>query len=172
MGDLVAQELHQREIDSGLTSAASPPHSPRSKNPTEHAPASNESGYKSSPHPSDTGNFIFTIKNWLITNDSDHLIGTLSDPGICQENDVIRQGVQQLQNKINQFQRRDGLGGSPLIRDSDHLIFFNIDFFQSVEFNQSDWSSSMIRNDTVLNSSESLTTTSLPMTQWEWLCLF
>ena len=122
MGDLVAQELHQREIDSGLTSAASPPHSPRSKNPTEHAPASNESGYKSSPHPSDTGTFIFMIESWFIIN-LDHLIGTLSDPGICQENDVIRQGVQQLQNKINQFQRRDGLGGSPLIRDSDKLIF-------------------------------------------------
>lgn len=105
LGDLVAQELHQREIDSGLTSAASPPHSPRSKHPTEHAPASNESGYKSSPHPSDT----------------DHLIGTLSDPGICQENDVIRQGVQQLQNKINQFQRRDGLGGSPLQLTDDSM---------------------------------------------------
>ena len=100
------------------------------------------------------------------------MIGTLSDPGICQENDVIRQGVQQLQNKINQFQRRDGLGGSPLIRDSDHFIFFNIDFFQSVEINQSDCSSPMIRDNTALNSSESLTTTSLPTTQWEWLCLF
>jgi len=52
------------------------------------------------------------------------------------------------------------------------LFFSTLFFFQSVEFNQSDWSSSMIRNDTVLNSSESLTTTSLPMTQWEWLCLF
>ena len=60
------------------------------------------------------------------------MIGTLSDPGICQENDVIRQGVQQLQNKINQFQRRDGLGGSPLIRDSDHLSFLHIDILQSV----------------------------------------
>ena len=56
LGDLVAQELHHREIESGLASA-SPPHSPRSKHNSEHAPASNESGYKSSPHPSDTGNF-------------------------------------------------------------------------------------------------------------------
>lgn len=169
MGDLVAQELHQREIDSGLTSAASPPHSPRSKNPTEHAPASNESGYKSSPHPSDTGTFIFTIKRWLITNDSDHLIGTLSDPGICQENDVIRQGVQQLQNKINQFQRRDGLGGSPLIRDSDYF-FLILDILQSVAIENPFTTNQWLR--TSLNSSESLTTTSLPTTQWEWLCLF
>ena len=63
------------------------------------------------------------------------MIGTLSDPGICQENDVIRQGVQQLQNKINQFQRRDGLGGSPLIRDSDNLtyILLNVDISQSFD---------------------------------------
>ena len=55
LGDLVAQELHHREVESGLASA-SPPHSPRSaKHNSEHAPASNESGYKSSPHPSDTG---------------------------------------------------------------------------------------------------------------------
>lgn len=104
LGDLVAQELHHREIESGLASA-SPPHSPRSKHNSEHAPASNESGYKSSPHPSDT----------------DHLIGTLSDQGICQENDHIRLGVQQLQNKINQFQRRDGIGGSPLPLTDDSM---------------------------------------------------
>jgi hypothetical protein len=104
LGDLVAQELHQREIDSGLTSN-SPPHSPRSKHNSEHAPASNESGYKSSPHHSDTAD----------------LIGTLSDHGICQENDHIRQGVQQLQNKINQFQRRDGIGGSPLQLTDDSM---------------------------------------------------
>lgn len=62
LGDLVAQELHHREVESGLASA-SPPHSPRSaKHNSEHAPASNESGYKSSPHPSDTG---LTCKTYL-----------------------------------------------------------------------------------------------------------
>ena len=65
---------------------------------------------------------------------SDHLIGTLSDQGICQENDHIRLGVQQLQNKINQFQRRDGLGGSPLIRVWQHFLFRKFFEFASVAY--------------------------------------
>ena len=126
------------------------------------------------PHHTHLIQVLSFLRRWLITNDSDHLIGTLSDPGICQENDVIRQGVQQLQNKINQFQRRDGLGGSPLIRDSDYLNFryfaIGCNQLQSVAienlFTTNQWLGIS------LNSSESLTTTSLPMTQWEWLCLF
>lgn len=109
LGDLVAQELHQREVDpgSGRLSQTSPPSSPKIKLPqAEVAPASNESGYKSSPNPSDPDNLSFSIPNV---------------DSICQENELIRQGVQQLQNKINQFQRRDGLGGSPLPLTDDSM---------------------------------------------------
>lgn len=108
LGDLVAQELQQREADrdgSGRISQSSPPNSPKIKMP-EGAPASNESGYKSSPNPSDPDNLSFSIPNV---------------DSICQENELIRQGVQQLQNKINQFQRRDGLGGSPLPLTDDSM---------------------------------------------------
>lgn len=54
--------------------------------------------------------------NFKIQN-LDHLSFSIPNvDSICQENELIRQGVQQLQNKINQFQKRDGLGGSPLLR--------------------------------------------------------
>lgn len=138
LGDLVAQELHQREVDpgSGRLSQTSPPSSPKIKLPqAEVAPASNESGYKSSPNPSDPGK-LETCQSFIpIVNlvRSDNLSFSIPNvDSICQENELIRQGVQQLQNKINQFQRRDGLGGSPLLGIThkseypENKLFWNI----------------------------------------------
>ena len=132
LGELVAAELTHREAESSSGRLSqSPPGSPKSKMPQgETAPASNESGYKSSPNPSDPGIFRqippqIPPRNKNIINNHiqksqlnlDNLSFSIpAVDSICQENELIRQGVQQLQNKINQFQRRDGLGGSPLPR--------------------------------------------------------
>ena len=132
LGELVAAELTHREAESSSGRLSqSPPGSPKSKMPQgETAPASNESGYKSSPNPSDPGIFRqippqIPPRNKNFINNSiqqsqlnlDNLSFSIpAVDSICQENELIRQGVQQLQNKINQFQRRDGLGGSPLPR--------------------------------------------------------
>ena len=48
---------------------------------------------------------------------TDQLTFSLTTENVCQDSDLIRQGVQQLQNKINQFQKRDGLNGIPLLWD-------------------------------------------------------
>ena len=124
----MAAELSQREAESSSGRLSqSPPSSPKIKVPqAESAPASNDSGYKSSPNPSDPGIFRkipptphknFEKSALNINKILDNLSFSIpAVDAICQENELIRQGVQQLQNKINQFQRRDGLGGSPLLR--------------------------------------------------------
>ena len=132
LGELVAAELTHREAESSSGRLSqSPPGSPKIKMPQgETAPASNESGYKSSPNPSDPGifrqippqipprnkNFIDSYNQKSQLNLDNLSFSIPAVDSICQENELIRQGVQQLQNKINQFQRRDGLGGSPLPR--------------------------------------------------------
>ena len=62
LGDLVAAELSQREDSSGRLSQTSPPQSPKKPQAAEVAPASNESGYKSSPNPSDPGRITISTK--------------------------------------------------------------------------------------------------------------
>jgi len=104
LGDLVAQEMHQRERE---IKTPPPPQvaSPKAAGIFTTNPASNESGYKSSPNPSDP----------------DQLTFSLTTENVCQDSDLIRQGVQQLQNKINQFQKRDGLNGIPLTLTDDSM---------------------------------------------------